>query len=148
MNDPVFERPDDRPCDSCRWMDDGECTLRGSPRVRYPVRSRKGRLRILDADGESMSETRMPLPEDLGASCPPALWTSREEVWYDHPTLVRSVITKCAEEESLENSKHGERRLGEQIGKAFKRICREVRAKRRREGRSCTKRNILPYRED
>lgn len=85
------ERPDDSPCDSCRWRDGDCCTLRGPTRPIYVRTGRRGRpVALVDEAGEIVHEHRMPLPADRGASCPPRLWEPRRERWYESAAVLPS----------------------------------------------------------
>ena len=81
-------RPDVAPCLSCRWGQEGACTLRGKPKNAVLGRRSGSRGRPIaarDSAGEVVTNTCMSLPEDLGASCPERLWSPIGEPWYDHP---------------------------------------------------------------
>ena len=76
-------RPE-RPCSTCRWAEDGFCQIR---------QNRRGRK--LHA-----VKPLLPLPADGGASCPPRLWSPREERLVYEPQGESSIV-RCSEEQEI-----------------------------------------------
>jgi len=79
----IWDRPDVRPCDSCRWSDVDRCAVRPDPARRYRA-----------------SLSHLPLPRDGGASCPQRLWSPREET-IEAEGRRESSLARCAGEVSL-----------------------------------------------
>ena len=79
----IWDRPDVRPCDSCRWADGDRCAVRPDP-------ARRHRTWL----------SHLPLPRDGGASCPPRLWSPRDETIVVEASRSSS-LARCAGEASI-----------------------------------------------
>lgn len=99
----AWDRPAARPCDSCAWRRGRVCTIRA---------------------GRKRGTTGCPLPADRGATCPPRLWTARDETLVVELQAV-SAISACAEVQSDapdRGSIGNERKFSKQITRQMRRL--------------------------